>query len=79
MSSQVITTPLFIFKTNLNTPEKVQSIEVLLNKHLFIKRWCIDLEDIDCVLKIEAQGNISEEDICLLLRVNGFVCEVLPD
>lgn len=70
---------LLILKTNIKTKKKVHIVQPILNSHPIIKRWSIDLEDIDNVLRIEAREHISESEIKQLINKAGFLCEALPD
>ncbi|MBV7267969.1 hypothetical protein [Winogradskyella luteola] len=66
-----------IFKTNIKTKLELNSIKVLLNSNSSILNWSIDLEDIDKVLRVESQKNLSEKDVINLIKSGGFHCEEL--
>lgn len=68
-----------ILKTDLKDSKRVQAIEPILNLHPSILRWNVDNNDIDNVLRIEAESNLSEEDALTLLKQYGVYCESLPD
>jgi hypothetical protein len=70
---------LFILKTNIQNQEKLKSVKPLLNQHPLLIKWSIDLEDIDRVLRVEAQHNTKETEIVRLIRRLGFKCEDLDD
>ena len=70
---------LLILKTNIRSKQKVNRIKSILNQHPVINNWSIDIADIDNVLRIEASGNLSENDIVHLMKRYGFHCEALPD
>ena len=66
-----------VFKTNIETEADVSVIKVLFNSFSKIKQWSIDLEDIDNVLRIEANRNLSQRDIIKNVKSKGFYCEEL--
>jgi hypothetical protein len=68
-----------IFKTDIRTRKKVDTIKPMFDNHATIANWYIDLEDRDRVLKIEANGDLHERDIIDLVSAKGYTCEVLPD
>ena len=70
---------LVILKTDITTKKKVQQMKSVFNNHPIISKWSIDTEDIDNVLRIEADDNLQEDQIKKLITENGFHCEALPD
>ncbi|WP_299115976.1 hypothetical protein [uncultured Winogradskyella sp.] len=66
-----------IFKTKIKTKIELKSIKALLNSNSSILNWSIDLEDVDKVLRVESQKNLSEKDIINLIKSGGFYCEEL--
>ncbi len=70
---------LLIFKTDIQTEQKVAAVQLLFNSHAEILDWTIDLEDIDKVLRIEAAENICEEEVISLVENQGFLCDYLSD
>lgn len=68
-----------IFRTDIRTKKKVKSLKPLFNNHSTIANWYVDLEDKDKVLKIEAEGNLEENEVIDLVKERGFSCEVLND
>lgn len=70
---------LYIFKTNIRNRKKIRHAKSLLKKHLSIKNWSVDLEDVDKVMRIEVTNDILENDIISMMRNNAFSCEVLSD
>ena len=67
---------LHIFKTNINTLEQIRKADSFLSKHSKIKKWNIDLEDCDKVLKIES-SQLETVDIIGSLKPFNIYCEVL--
>ncbi len=70
---------LLLFKTGINSKEKVNAMMTLFNKNIKILEWSIDLEDIDNVLRIEATANLSENDVMTIVRAEGYDIEILTD
>ncbi len=70
---------LHLFHTDIKSKRKVRHIKSLLDKHTDILKWSIDIEDIDNVLKIESNANLTDQDIIQLIRTRGFFIEVLED
>lgn len=68
---------LLIFKTNINTQEKVDSLSLLFDKNPLISSWSVDLLDIDCVLRIEAYDGLTHKHIENVISKNGYKIEVL--
>ncbi|MDO5981111.1 hypothetical protein [Flavivirga spongiicola] len=72
-------TKLFIFKTDIETKNKVKTIKSFLDSHPYIIKWSIDVEHTDNVLKIEARNNLSKNDIISQIKTQGFYCSLLTD
>lgn len=67
---------ILIFKTNISTADDVASLEVLLSNHPEIKQWNIDLEDVDCVLRV-ISDTLACAEIAALIKPYGFHCSEL--
>ncbi|MEZ4904517.1 MAG: hypothetical protein R2822_23605 [Spirosomataceae bacterium] len=78
MNTQSTIYNILIFKTNIKTEEDKHKIAPLLDALLSIRRWTVDCEDCDCVLRIESD-NLTEDEIIKLIQQGGFTCEVLND
>jgi hypothetical protein len=65
-----------IFKTNINSHSAKQHIGKMLNKQPLISQWSIDMEDIDCVLRI-VSAHLNHQDIIHLVNRCGFYCQEL--
>lgn len=63
-----------VFRTNINTDERVHRAACRLCKRRAICRWSIDLED--CVLRVESES-LTEADVVRLLTKAGLHCAVL--
>jgi len=70
---------LVILRTDIKTKKKVKKMKPFFNNHPVISKWSIDTEDIDNVLRIEAEDTIDEDEVKKLVIDNGFYCEDLPD
>lgn len=69
---------ILIFKTNLDHPALRQQIAPFMQTIPGIKRWNIDMDDCDNVLRIEAE-RVTPGTIEALLQQAGYFCEELRD
>jgi tRNA(Ser,Leu) C12 N-acetylase TAN1 len=69
-----MTQDVLIFRTNINTLEKVKKTDQLLSKHKGIQRWNIDLEDCDKVLRVET-AMLQKESVIGILKSHEIFCE----
>ncbi len=69
---------ILVFKTDIREAADHSSVRPLLDAHPGIGRWSIDLEDCDCVLRIEGTG-VTPENVIDLIGGAGFTCSELPD
>jgi hypothetical protein len=65
-----------VFRTDINTDERIHRAACWLCRLKGVCRWSIDLEDHDCVLRIEAES-LTETDVIRLLTRAGLQCVVL--
>ncbi|MFY0593104.1 hypothetical protein [Roseivirga sp.] len=70
---------LLIFKTDIEDLFKVKKIHAVFAYTTSIFDWSVDIEDIDNVLRIEADDQFRESDIIKLVNRCGLHCETLPD
>jgi len=70
---------LLILKTNINTKQQVAEVAPVFDPHPGILDWCVDVEDIDKVLRIEATDEFSARQVAVLLRELGYYCTDLPE
>lgn len=68
----------FVFKTNINRLNHLEKLKPVINSHKGIYAWSIDMQDIDKVLRVEAESS-SPTEIISLVNKAGFFCEELPD
>lgn len=69
---------ILVFKTNLENPELVTKAQPLIQNIRGIKRWNVDMQDCDNVLRIEAE-EVSPRSIENILQNAGYYCEELQD
>jgi hypothetical protein len=67
-----------IFKTNIHSENDIGKVARLLNADLHVKKWNVDRDDIDRVLRIECDHH-NPEYIIHLIAEAGFLCEELHD
>lgn len=70
---------LIILKTNIASETDVDALRDVLDRHDSIRRWTVDLEDVDKVLRIEASGEVPNQEIIDIIGTRGFTGEELPD
>ncbi|MCE6990002.1 hypothetical protein [Dyadobacter sp. CY323] len=69
---------ILVFRTNINRKKHVRTISPLLNGCDTIKKWNVDLSDIDNVLRIEATHSDCAP-VIELVKQAGYACEELTD
>jgi hypothetical protein len=69
---------ILVFKTNITDPSGLERLHELLKSNEQILKWNVDVQDIDHVLRIEAE-HVHPSTIINLLQSAGFQCEELPD
>ena len=67
-----------VFKTNIQSASDLDNVALFLDLDLRIRRWNIDREDIDHVLRVESDEP-NPEFVISLVRHAGFWCEELTD
>jgi len=67
---------ILVFKTNIRTEADRQLVGALLDSHACIRKWNVDLQDVDCVLRIVSPTLTVEETISLITR-HGYQCTEL--
>ncbi|RRB02497.1 hypothetical protein [Larkinella rosea] len=70
-----------VFRTNINSAQRLHKAACRLCKLRGVCRWSVDMEDRDCVLRIEAPEDsaepYSEQTVIRMLTKAGLECEVL--
>ncbi len=69
---------ILVFKTNVPDQKHFPAFSPQLESLQGVKRWTIDLEDIDKVLRIESDG-ISPYHVESAMNFAGYECAELPD
>ena len=70
---------ILIYRTSIRNQFEVAKLSKLFQNASGIRKWTIDLDDIDKVLRMETDDNVKEEEILDLLNSNNLYCEVLSD
>ena len=69
---------LLILKTNVLSLAMKEKLALQLNNIPQIKKWSVDYQDCDGVLRVSAEG-ICMHELVLLIKQCGFECEELND
>jgi hypothetical protein len=69
---------ILIFKTNIATTTDRSKIAPVLDRQQHVVSWTVDMEDVDCVLRVVANEPVLEE-ITALISANGYACTELDD
>lgn len=67
---------IFVFKTSVKAKMQVKKLKPHIEKRLPKAKWNFDLEDIDNILRIESEENITPI-IKDLLNIHNHSCEEL--
>ncbi|MFV8325562.1 hypothetical protein [Flavobacterium sp. ZS1P14] len=67
---------ILVFATNIASENDKQKVSNVLHEHSEIYQWNIDLEDVDCVLRIVSK-TLSEEQVIQLIEIQNFKCTIL--
>jgi len=67
---------ILIFATNIKTKADKEFVSDILSQDTVIQCWSVDLEDIDCVLRIESKI-LTAIDIIKIINILGFKCKEL--
>lgn len=65
---------LLIFKTNITDELRVRRVNALLAYNPEVMDWSVDLEDIDKVLRIEAEDQVQEAEVMEIVNSWGIKC-----
>ena len=68
---------IYIYKTNITSQQKVVQLSTILQQVPGISRWTIDMEDIDKVLRVEANDSVYEDQLMWQITAAGCFCEQL--
>lgn len=67
---------ILIYKTNINTIAQIQAVNNILSQQSDIKKWNIDIDDCDKVLRIETSAT-EMENVIGSLKPHQIFCEEL--
>lgn len=67
-----------VFKTSVDTPQRVNTLKPLLDSVVGRGRWNFALDDCDKILRI-ASIRVSAQAAVRLLKENGYECTELED
>lgn len=65
-----------ILKSNISTPGDIRKVDHAFSQLHCIKRWTVDLDDWEHILKVESYV-FSCENIAVILKKVGFECSEL--
>lgn len=68
-----------ILKTNIKSETMIQELIPIFDNHKGINSWSIDLEDVDKVLRIEANKELKQNDVLRIISRHGYIGEELND
>lgn len=71
-------TDVLVFRTNIRFKKDVRDVGNVLDTIPGIRRWNVDREDTDKVLRIESQ-QLSPAVVIEIVTAAGFFCEELPE
>ncbi|ACU05647.1 hypothetical protein [Pedobacter heparinus] len=66
---------ILLFKTDIRTEGDKRYIGKIMEEYQ-IDQWTVDLQDIDCVLRI-VSPTLKREEVIKLVAQNGYHCEEL--
>ena len=69
---------ILIFKTDIDNSWHKNMAQKLLGNLQGILKWSVDVEDIDHVLRVEA-NNLPPRHVELVLALAGYYCEEMKD
>jgi hypothetical protein len=67
---------ILLFKTNISHESDEKLLNIILDNNPDIQNWSIDMDDIDCVLRIESY-TLSHNEIIELINHHGYKCREL--
>ncbi|MGL1885418.1 MAG: hypothetical protein OCD76_02790 [Reichenbachiella sp.] len=70
---------LLILKTDITTLIKRQQVQPIMQNQSAIHNWWVDMQDIDHVMRIEAEESLDNTEFIKLINEMGIHCEELPD
>ena len=68
---------IIVLKTNIDNEQMLNYVHYLFKNVPQVKKWSVDQEDIDKVLRITTSGTINETKIIQMLSEINIFCEKL--
>lgn len=66
---------ILLFKTTISTEADKRFIAKVMEARQ-IEQWTVDLQDVDCVLRI-VSSTLQRTEVIEFISENGYLCEVL--
>ena len=66
-----------VLKTNVTSKEKAQALSAVFDNHQLIRKWSVDTEDCDNVLRIEAENGFDILEAVALMQLMGYIGDEL--
>jgi len=76
--NKIVMQHVLIFKTNIATAQARSKVAPLLDQQPFIEKWTVDMEDVDCVLRVVAAEPVPDR-IIALINASEYECAELED
>lgn len=67
---------ILIFRTNIRNHADRELVRSGLDGMRSVQQWSVDIEDVDCVLRVVSNG-ISAQEVVALVRACGYDCKEL--
>ena len=68
-----------VFRTDIRHPGELPQVRELFAAWSAVRRWTVDTDDADCVLRLECSAPLDPDLVIERLRGAGFACAELPD
>lgn len=70
---------ILVFRTTIKSENDITNVSQYLDNHEGIFTWCVDLEDWENILRIEAKDDIGVKNLIQHIHTLGYSCEELED
>ncbi|MDQ8054353.1 MAG: hypothetical protein REI78_15080 [Pedobacter sp.] len=67
---------ILLFRTDIGTEACKEKLKAILDSYAGIEQWSIDMDDLDCVLRIISYSITHQEIIDLINKHGYFCCEL---
>ena len=78
MYMKEILADVLVFKTDIEEARDLENVAAAIRREPRIRKWNVDQDDVDNVLRVEAE-RISPMKVKILIHSAGYHCEELPD